>query len=1104
LPVPPRLPRFELPMTDSMSVRRVRTSASFYRTLILAALAALVPFLDAWPAAGAQDVGAAEEASWLRYPAISPDGRTLVFTYQGDLWRAPVEGGEPTRLTAHSAHDYRPVWSPDGEGIAFASDRHGNFNVFVMPARGGAARRLTSHSADETPFAFAPDGAHVIFGATRLDDYQNRQFPSGALPELYQVPVEGGRPIQLLTIPAEDVALSQDGRLLLYHDKKGGEDEWRKYHTSSVTRDIWAWDREEDTHRQLTTFEGEDRTPVLVPGASDFFYLSEASGSYNVYRMPLTGGSSTQVTHFEGAPVRFLSASDDGTLAFGHDGLLYTLAPGASEPRQVAIRIASDWKANDERVIPVAGNLSELAVSPSGKEIAFTFRGEVFVASVEAGTTKRITDTAEREVGVVFSDDGKALLYASERDGRWGIWEARRSRESEPHFFTSTLIEERPVVVNGRQNFQPVPSPDGDRLAFIEDYHTLRVLDRESGEVVTLLTEDHLFGTGPGMQFEWSPDGKWILFTYSVPGRAPRDIGVVRTDGSGEVRNLTLSGFMDSSPQWILGGRGMIWRSNREGLRSYQATGRTEADVYAMFFTQDAWDEFQLSEEERNLLRERREEAEENDEVDEDEPVVPDFEWARNRRTRLTIHSSGLGDFLVSKDGETLYYLTRFERGLDLWSTNLLDRETRQVLSLNANSASITWDEDQEKIFLLADGNAAVVDPSRWNRESIPVRGEMMVSGRAERAAMFDQAWRRVQDTFYTRSFHGADWDAVRGMYEKFLPHIGNNHEFTELLSEMLGELDVSHSGARYSSSDPSDDATAALGIFYDQSRATDGLVVTEVIRGGPLDRAGMDIEPGAVIEAIDGESLTQDVDPARLLNRKADRNVLIHVRDPNGGTREVVTKPITLGEENRLRYERWVERNRKEVEELSGGRLGYVHVQGMNDRAFRSTYEEVMGRYADAEGLVVDTRFNPGGDLVADLEMFFSGRRFFDYTTDDRSSGFEPSFRWTRPTVTLVSEGNYSDGHCFAWAYQAMGIGPLIGMPVPGTCTFGGGLMMLDGIRIGVPARGVKDVETGRFFENWQTEPDIMVRNTPGQVDRGRDQQLERAVEELLGLVER
>jgi tricorn protease len=1054
----------------------------------------------------------AGEAAWLRYPVISPDGRTIAFTYQGDLWRVPAEGGEAVRLTSHAAHDYRPVWSPDGHQIAFASDRYGSFQIFIMPARGGEPRRLTFHSAGETPFAFTPDGAHVIFGAARLDAAENRQFPSGALPELYQVPVAGGRVVQLTTLPAEDVTVSGDGALMVYHDRKGGENEWRKYQTSSITRDLWVWDRDADTHRRLTAPGAENRSPVLVPGADGdrLFYLGESSGSFNVHSMPLAGGASTPVTRFRGAPVRFLSAATDGTLAFGHDGLLYTMAPGATEPRRVPVRLAADWKANDERVIQVSGGIGEFSPSPTGKEIAFTSRGEVFVTSVESGTTKRITSTAAREMGVQFSPDSAAIIYASERDGRWGIYEARRARSEEPYFFAATTIAETPVVVNDRQNAQPVLSPDGKRLAFVEDLHTLRVLDRESGRVVTLLTEEHIFGGG---QIEWSPDGRWILFTWAVPGRAARDIGVVRTDGSGEIVNLTQSGFGDTGAQWILDGRGMVWRSNRDGLRTLAATGGGESDVYAMFFTQTAYDEFQLTKEELALRREvaggnaagadtaRAAAAAAAD-------SVLDFEGARDRRVRLTIHSSSLGSFLVSKDGETLHYLTRFDGGLNLWSTSLRDRETKQVLALNARAASMRWNRDRDRIFLVADGSASVVNPSGWGRTNIPVRGEMIVSAQAERAAMFDQMWRRVRDAFYTRTFHGADWNAVRGMYGKFLPHLGNNHEFAELLSEALGELNVSHSGARYTPSSPTDDATAALGAFYDQSpaaAAADGARITEIIRGGPLDRAGLGIQAGTVILAIDGEALTPAVDMARLLNRKAGNNVLLQVRDAGGrgSVREVVVKPITHGEENRLRYDRWVEANRRQVEEMSGGRLGYVHVQGMNDRAYRSTFEEVMGRHFEKEGLVVDTRFNPGGDLVADLEMFFSGRRFFDYTTDHRSTGYEPNFRWTRPTVTLVAEGNYSDGHCFAWAYKEMGIGPLIGMPVPGTCTFGGGQMLLDDVRYGIPAMGVKDSTTGRFLENWQTHPDIEVRNEPGIVDRGRDQQLERAVQELLRLVQ-
>jgi C-terminal processing protease CtpA/Prc len=455
----------------------------------------------------------------------------------------------------------------------------------------------------------------------------------------------------------------------------------------------------------------------------------------------------------------------------------------------------------------------------------------------------------------------------------------------------------------------------------------------------------------------------------------------------------------------------------------------------------------------------------------------------------------------VSKDGETLYYLARFERGMNLWSTNLRTKETKQVLALNANGGSMAWDAEQKSIFLLADGAIAKIDPVAAKREPVPLSGEMTLDVGAEREAMFDHVWRKVRDTFYTRGYHGIDWAAIRPTYAKYLPHIGTSFEFAEMLAEMLGELNISHSGATYSASTPQDDATASLGVLLDQTHAGAGVKIDEVLTDGPLDKAGMRIRAGMVIESVDGQAITPDRDLAQLLNRKAGKAVLLGILD--GTTRtELVVKPVAPAEENRLLYTRWVRRNAAEVDRLSNGTLGYVHIPGMNDGAMRTTVEDVMGKYATRKGVVVDTRFNGGGDLVADLAMFLSGKKFFDYTTDTRSSGYEPNFRWSKPSVSLANEANYSDGHCYAYAVKDQKLGPLVGMPVPGTCTFAGWEALEGGIRWGVPGVGVKDAVTGKYLENLQTEPDIRVMNEYSVVNRGRDQQLEAAVTALLQLV--
>lgn len=1039
---------------------------------------------------------------WLRYSAISPDGKTIVFTYKGDLYRVPAAGGAATALTVHEAHDFMPVWSHDGKSIAFASDRYGNFDIFIIAAEGGEAKRVTYHSAPEYPYEFSSDDRQILFGASRMDLAANRTFPTGSQPELYKVSVNGGRVEQVLSTPAEEVKLSRNGQYMLYQDKKGGENPWRKHQVSAIARDIWLYDSKTGTHKKITSFAGEDRSPVFADNEKSFYYLSEESGSFNVQKMNLDGGKPQQLTSFKKHPVRFLSSSNDGILCFSYDGELYTQKTGGN-PQKVPVTVSADAKSNNEKVIPVTGGARDMAVSPNGKEVAFIFRGEVFVTSVEGGITKRITNTPEQERLVSFSPDGKALLYASERGNSWKIFETKKLRDEEPYFYASTVLKENPLIVNAKENYQPEYSPDGKEIAFIEDRMTLKVYNISSKQSRVLLTDKELFSMGDNDQyFQWSPDSKWILFDYSVPGIAPGEVGIIAADGKGKVMNLTESGFNDSRAKWIMGGKGMLWFSNRDGLKSVAQSGGAQSDVYALFFTRDAFDKFKLSKEDAILSKEMDDNKAKADsarkkEVKKDSVLI-DWDGLTQRKSKLTIHSSALSDALVSKDGETLYYLARFEKGSNLWSTNLRTKETKMLVPLNASGGSMVWDKDQKTIFLAADGGLSKIDPATGKRDPIVINGEMTLNTDAERRFMFEHVWRRTKETFYTANMHGVNWDSYKPDYEKYLPHIGNNYEFSEMLSELLGELNVSHSGSGYANTGPNNDATAALGAFFDQGFRGNGMKIEEVIKEGPLDKAGWNIRPGMVLISVDGEMINAEKDLSQYLNRKAGRNTLL-VFDDGGITKEMIVKPVTANEEYNLLYKRWVRRNQDEVDRLSNGQLGYVHIPGMNDGAYRTTYEEMMGKYAGRKGMVIDTRFNSGGDLVADLAMFLSGKKFMDYTTDTRSNGYEPNFRWSKPSISIANEANYSDGHCYAYTYKELQLGKLVGMPVPGTCTFAGWESLQDNsIRWGVPPLGCKSMN-GQYLENHQTEPDIRLMNDYDVVIKGKDQQLEAAVTTLL-----
>jgi len=1065
---------------------------------------------------------------WLRYPAISPDGKTIVFSYKGDLFKVPTEGGRALPLTLYDGRDFMPVWSNDGTKISFASDRYGNFDVFVMPADGGEARRLTFHSANDYPYDFAGDDQSVLFGSTRLDHVDNAMFPSGVLSELYQVALSGGQPDQVLTIPAEDAQFSPDGGSIIFHDRKGYEDPWRKHHTSSVTRDLWVYQLGTGDFHQLTTYAGEDRTPRFSNDGSQVYFLREAGGTFNVFKMdPGNPQSASQLTRYDDHPVRFLSRADNGLLCYSYNGELYTLRDG-SQPAKVAIQIETDAQDRGDRVLKVNSGASEMAVSPNGKEIAFIRRGEVFVTSVESGKTKQITKTPEQERSLSFHPDGKKLLYAAERNQSWNLYESKISRDVEKYFFNATLIEETPLLVSDAETFQPSYSPNGEEVAYIEDRTGIKVINLASKKIREIMPKTMSFSYADGDQyFQWSPDSNWLLATYQLPGYWSNEVGLFRADGTGEVVNLTQSGYFDHSPKWMMEGKMMMWLSNRDGMRSQATSGGSEDDVYALFFTQEAFDRFQLSKEELELLKEREEEdkpggdddAEESDnkaskkkkdkskkdKKDKDDkkkvdPIKIELEGIRDRETRLTIHSANISDAVVTPDGEKLLYLARFEKGYDLWVTEFRTKETKILAKLGGRGGSLTLDKDGKNLFILSAGKLKKLDISSGKPKGIGFSTDMVLDPAAERAYLFDHAWRQVREKFYQKGLHGAKWETLKTRYQQFLPHINNNYDFAEMLGELLGELNASHTGARYRHNDPEGDDTASLGVYFDRSFDGPGLRVAEVMPKSPLTASDSKIGAGSIIQKIDGVTITQAVNLAKLLNRKAGENTLLSGVDKDGKAFEQVIKPISRGEENRLRYERWVEKKRAMVDKLSNGKLGYVHVRSMGDSSFRTVIEEVMGSQVTKEALVVDTRFNGGGDLVNDLSIFLSGKRYMTFlTNDNRKIGYEPTQRWSKPSIVLAGEGNYSDAHCFPWAYSHLNIGKVVGMPVPGTCTFVWWERLQDPTLVfGIPNMAVTDMD-GQALENSQLDPDITVRNEPAEVIKGRDQQLERAVEELL-----
>ena len=633
----------------------------------------------------------------------------------------------------------------------------------------------------------------------------------------------------------------------------------------------------------------------------------------------------------------------------------------------------------------------------------------------------------------------------------WQIYATTMKNKDEKQFaYATELVEER-LTQSDQTSFQPKFSPDGKQIAFWENRGTLRVMDAKGKNVKTAMDGKFVYSYSDGdIDFTWSPDSKWLLSSYiGVGGWNNSDIALVNASGNGEIHNLTESGYNESNAKWVLDGKAMLFCSDRAGYRSHGSWG-AEYDAYLMFFDLEAYERYRMNKEERALAKEnmtekekkkeeKKEEKEkkemEKPEAKEMEPLKFDLENCRDRIVRLTVTPSFLGDILLDKDGENIYYNVAFEKGMDLWHRDLMTGNT-ELLIKNVGNGEMMFDKSYKEIYLAADGGIKKVTPQSKAVKNIEFEAQFNYQPYKERAYMFDHVWRQVKDKFYDKNIHGVDLEGYRKTYERFLPYINNNHDFQEMLSEMLGELNASHTGARYSGSWASLQ-TASLGLFFDEDYTGDGLKIAEVIKGSEIACKQTDVKSGCIIEKIDGTEIKAGMDYFPLLDGKIGKPVRLTIRPKSGRSFDVTTKGMSMNAVDDLLYKRWVDRNRQLVDSLSGGRLAYVHVRAMNSESFRTVYRELLSdKNRNREAVIVDDRHNGGGWLHDDLCTLLNGKEYQNFMPRGNYIGRDPFNKWTKPSCVLICEDDYSNGHGFPMVYKTLGIGKLIGTPVAGTMT--------------------------------------------------------------------
>lgn len=1165
--------------------------------------------LTIWPGALSAP---ADEVAFARHLALSPDGQTLAFSWAGDIWTVPIVGGSATRLTVHPAHDSHPVWSRDGQWLAFASARHGAANVFVMGRDGSGVRRLTFSDRSELPTDWSPDGASIYFYSGREGDVYRE-------PRMYRVATAGGQSWRALDCFGTTPRVSPDGGRIAF---VRGRTPWgRRGYRGSANYDIYVHTAATDTFKQLTDFDGTDRLPIWDAEGRGVYFLSDRAGTVNVWYQPVGDGTARQITHMSGDDVRDLAVSADGkTLAFTHWDRLYVMSPDDGQPQAIRVTAADDATRNDVELRAFTSGADEQEPSPDGEGIALVVHGEILVIKTEEKKpTRRVTDSVARDHDVVWSPDGKALFFVSDREGQEDIYRATSAEDPPEALSDSLRFKIERVTDDPAIEYSPQVSPDGKKLSYLRERGDLVIRDLKTGQESVLLES----WNRPG--YAWSPDSKWIAYQIEDLEHNS-DVWVRPADGSRLPVNISRHPDYDGRPQWSADGQMLAFASQRHGF---------DSDLYLVFLSREVnekssvdLDEYfkkrseavkkrkplkeavasgkivlagevpqtqpaetepatkpaeekpakkpagDLRSQLRRWLKDFLAEEDKKDkkpekEKEEKKEYEYELETCYQRVRRVTSLLGDQSSFAFSPDGQLLAFTSAHADGRKLYTIKWNGEDVKSIVS--AGVGALRWGLDGQKLYYLKSGVPNSCSSSGSGTKAHGFQTKMGISYAAEAAQKFADGARQLGLRFYHPTLKGLDWPGLTRKYNELALQTRTVTEFNEVFNMLQGELNGSHLGI-HGPGRGRTEQLGNLGCTFDRTFAGHGLKVAAALKHSPADRAESRLVPGDIILKVNGQPVGPDsaIEKA-LINTVGDELIIEFIPSPereperqedapqteeaeaptedeqaaegartaeeaavdepltrqptvkgeeddetaasdepaedsedeSAGPRELVIRPVSSGSISGLQYRAWVEANTDYVEENSGGRVGYLHIRGMDRGSFEVFERDLYAAAQDKDGLIIDVR-NNGGGWTADWVMAVLNVRRHAYTVQ---RGGEPGYpqdrlifyAWTKPATMMCNQHSFSNAEIVSHAFKNLGRGPLVGVTTNGSVISTGAYRLIDGAMVRMPGRGWYVLPDGVDMELHGAEPDVKVPVTPADDVQGRRPQLDAAIQATL-----
>ena len=1025
------------------------------------------------------ELATGETVQLARQPSLSPDGKLLAFEWADDIWTVESKGGTARRLTHRSSSEGDPKISPDGKRVAFTSNRTGSSQIFVMGIGGEEPTQLTYNTEGSRVADWYPDGQSLLIRGQR-DQYWHHGE------RFFRIAADK-RSAEILLFDAlgSSPSLSPDGTKVLFN--REGERWWRKGYTGSRAAQIWSYDLNSDSFQAIVRRETESRTPVWRgKDNKTFVYVSGEGGAFNLRQRELGSEEDRQLTQYDDDSVLWPSVSADGsTIVYRHLFDLYRIDKKKPTPQKIEITIDGDNGYDDilRRSLKTA---TDLTCSKDGLEIAFVSGGDIWVMDTVLKEPRQLTDTVEFEREVSFSPDGNSLLYVSDKGGQSDVWVATRA-DKQLYWWQNEVFEHKKLTDDPEMESSARWSPKGDRISYVHELGTLRVtkLDgSESRDVVQSWNRP---------SYDWSPDGNWMVYSLS-DSEFNRDVYIAPLDGSREPFNLSRHPDNEYNPRWSPDGKMIAFLGRRVG---------DEVDIYYVMLKAEENErtarDMRLKAALDKINKARKKSTQPNPAV---KGELIDFEGIHERIRQISIKDTSESSLFWSPDSKRLAFQATLNGKKGTYAISIPSPTPTLVTTTTGTHAR--WLATGNLIVWLVNGIPAS-HSSTGAAATYTFTARQELSQSARHVAAFDDCWRAMRDNFYDENLNHRNWDAIRRKYQPAATLAKNTSMFADVVHMMLGELNGSHLGFSTSRALPTPawrETTAHLGIRFDGEFKGPGLKIRDVLPGTPATKVKSRLEAGEIILSVDGVAVDPAMDLTSVLNVVLPCEMKLKVKAADDKEREITIRPTSYAAARTALYEKWIDDNQAAVSKASNGKLGYMHIRGMNMTSFYRFERELYEIGAGKDGIVIDVRENGGGSTTDHLLTILTQPVHAITVPRGGEAGYPQDRKvyasWRKPIVVLCNQNSFSNAEIFSHAIKTLKRGKVVGVTTAGGVISTGATRIMDLGLLRMPFRGWYVLGSGEDMELNGAVPHQIVWPKPGEMPAGIDKQLDRAIKTL------